>query len=200
MDNTNQLMQELHHQLEHMVDHSINSPMVVNRAVGEAMRHIGAMLEGQSSAYLPFRNEEILVPPEKFHPTLNDAVVFARRSITASNTFTLLVNRKTINEEEITYDLFAFRVDNFDLIKTQFMVLGEAMQKEIIRQLALIVESDGNIVLQCVVLKDYFDKKESTIVDDLFNSDTGASIKESVEKPVSVQTTSMLPPVDSTLL
>lgn len=197
MDNISHL---IHHQLQHAMD----SPEVVNRTVGESMRHIGAVLTSNSAAYLPLRDDEILVQPHRLYPASDDAIVLIKRMITTVNSFLLLADRKTTNDVH-NFDLFGFKLDEFNLSKTQFYNLDESVGKELIRQLDKIINSDGLSTVQAVVLKDYFKNKDLPGEAELFSSEVEAAEPPPEEPAEEVRkelaptkaVTSMLPAVST---
>lgn len=193
------------HDLEHLIsqhvqaqfNHRVNSPELINRTVGEAMRHIGTVLAVSSSTYLPLRNEEIMVQPEKLSSDTNDALVLIKRSIISGNSFMLLVDRQIVEGVE-SFVLFGYKPDDFNLANTQFINFDEVARNELIRQLRQIVTSNGSVLVQCVILKDFFKDKP---VDNsgLFSSDVEkAEPSEPIltKKPATQVEISMLPPVN----
>lgn len=145
--------------VQHEVAHALESPTNINRAVGEAMRHIGSLLEMSSATYLPIRQEEVLATPERIRPDSTDAVLLVTRTVTSDNAFMVLSNCKT-NGTERAFDLVAYQPDNFDLNKTKFVKLPPEVGNEIIRQLNSLISSDGLVLLQVVIAKNYFKNEE----------------------------------------
>lgn len=189
-----QLNQQLLNQIHHEVGHALESPANINRAVGEAMRHIGSVLELNSAAYLPIRREEILVAPVQMRPDSREAVLLLTRTINSENAFMVLSNCKTV-EDKRAFDLVAYKPDTFALNKTKFLKLPDEVGNEIIRQLNELLKTDGTALLQVVVAKDYFDIEEKKPEDGLFNSDVQAPNGPPVPEIIPPASTGTLPPV-----
>jgi hypothetical protein len=175
-----QLQQQLHHDVHHAVDEAIASPMAVNRSVGEAMRHIGTMLEMQSTAYLPLRHDEILVEPAKMPGSENEAVLIVARQVHTENGFLVFANANTQGKQRFI-DLTAYKPDIFDLRKTKFLKLPDQIRIELLRQFGVLMAGDGNAVFQVVIASNYF--KNEVAEDPLFNSDTSISSLPAVTEP-----------------
>ena len=188
-----QLNQQLLNQITHEVGHALESPANINRVVGEAMRHIGSMLEINSAPYLPIRHEEILVKPAQMRPDATEAVLLMTRTITSENAFMVLGSCKTADDKR-NFDVMAYKPDAFDLSKTKFIKVPDEVGNEIIRQLNELLKSDGSILLQAVIAKDFFtieEKKE----DPLFNSDVHAPNEPPIPEIIPPAVSSGLPPV-----
>lgn len=147
------------HRIGHEIEHALESPTNINRVVGEAMRHIGSLLDMSSGSYLPIRHDEILTEPKKLSDDSTDAVLLITRSISNDNAFLVMANCKTIEDKRV-FDLCAYKPDNFNLNKTRFIKLPTEIGTEIIRQLNILVKSDGVILLQAAVVKEYFKTEE----------------------------------------
>lgn len=182
MDNMEQFTQEIQHQVHHAVEEAMGSPVMVNRAVGEAMRHIASFLDMGCAAYLPVRPEEIMVDPLPLTPETGDAVLLITRTMTIEQSFMVIANTKTI-EDNRTIDLIAYKQDSFNLHKTKFLQLPKPVGDEIIRQLNQIVKGDGLVMLQCVIAKNFF-KNEEVKDPNLFNSDVAAPSEVPPPPPV----------------
>ena len=185
-----QLLNHIHHEVEH----ALESPASINRTVGEAMRHIGSILELNSAAYLPIRREEILVPPIQMRPDSREAVLLLARTISSENAFMVLSNCKTV-EDKRAFDLVAYKPDTFALNKTRFIKLPTEVGNEIIRQLNELLKTDGTTLLQAVIAKDYFDIEEKNPEDGLFSSDVQPSSEPPAPKITPSVSTGGLPPV-----
>ena len=162
----------LHDMVEHEVGHAVDSHVVQNRMIGEAMRHIGKSLTLESGAYLSVRHEEVLVKPERMAPDSDDGVVLIRRQITMANAYLVMANITTV-EGKRHFDIWAYKPDEFDLSKTTFLMLPEPVGNEIIRQLAQIVKNDGAILVQVVSVPDMFKNQprgEQKPASELFDS------------------------------
>lgn len=194
------LISQLMHEVHHIVEKNVASPININRSVGESLRHIGHILQTNSAPYLPIRPEEILVPPQRFYTESDDAIVLISRAINSNNSFTLLIETKTVDGTR-TYDLYGFKQDNFNLEKTQFINIDEKVGAEIMRQLNLLITNDGTSLIQCVVLKDHF-KNKDVPNDALFTSDIAGEKPAAeqklpeIEKRTPRQSASLLPPVN----
>lgn len=173
MDNLlQQLQQQIHHEAEHAVEDALNSPHLINRVVGESMRHIGNLLELSSATYLPVRKEEILVPPQKMAPHSNVAAILIARSQAGNNSFAVMITSRTGDSAESSvriFDIVAYKPDSFDLKKTKFMTLPEEVGQELVRQANILIKGDGHALLHCVLIEDYFKADEAT--EELFTSD-----------------------------
>lgn len=193
MDNDilEQLKQQLHMDAHHAADEAVSSPIVVNRMVGESMRHIGSILEIQSAAYLPVRPEEILVKPVKAFNN-DDALVLINRTLPSSNSFTILVNITQGEGEKKNFDVFAFKPDSHRLSESKIIKLNEPIGNEIIRQVIQLSPSYGGLLLQCVILADYFKNQPTEQVneEELFSADVNAEAA-----PIQLPVVSKLPPV-----
>lgn len=201
MDNMEQFKQEIQHSIHHAVEEAMGSPVMVNRAVGEAMRHIASFLDINCAAYLPIRPEEILVEPMRVMPDSTDAVLLVTRTMNVEQSFMVMANNKTVNGER-TFDLVAYKQDSFNLHKTKFLQLPKQVGDEIIRQLNKIITGEGLTLLQCVIAKNFF-RAEEVKDPALFSSDTApnAEIKPPVSTPAPAREPGGLPAVtDETLL
>lgn len=178
MDNLEQLnsiiSEQVAHHVEHELGHLIGSPMVINRAVGEAMRHIGGVLNLSAAQYLPVRPEEIMVPPEPLSADSRDAVVLVRRSIPNEPAFKVLgfVSTKEGNRQ---IELQAYTEDPYDLVATKFLSLSKPIGQELVRQLGIIVNGDGAVLLQAIVLKNYFPPAPVQVEDATADASTAAA-------------------------
>ncbi len=186
-----QLKQQLHMDAHHAAEEAINSPLVINRMVGESMRHISGILEIQSAAYLPVRPEEILVKPIRAFNN-DDAVVLINRTLPSSNSFTVLINITQGEGEKKNFDLYAFKIDNHRLMSSKVIKVNEAVGNEIIRQVIELSPSYGGLMLQCVILADYFKNQSTEQVseEELFSADVNAE-----PAPVQIPAVSKLPPI-----
>lgn len=155
--------------IAHQVEHEVTSPAVLNRTIGESMRHIGNFLQLSASQYLPIRPEEILVKPEPIGTGDLTGVLLVNRRHDSKQGFYILSNRKTI-DGELKFSIFAFQANEFDLLNTKFMVLPQAVGLEIIRQLECIVRGEGANLFQCIVVPNYF-PAEPADTKDLFSTD-----------------------------
>ena len=183
--------------VQHEVAHALESPTNINRAVGEAMRHIGSLLEMSSATYLPIRQEEVLAVPERSRPDSTDAVLLVTRTVTSDNAFMVLSNCKT-NGTERAFDLVAYQPDNFDLNKTKFVKLPPEVGNEIIRQLNSLISSDGLVLLQVVIAKNYFKIEEQPAAETTPIPEEKPVV---TEPPPRLTTPGALPPVtEETLL
>lgn len=194
-----ELNQQMSQRIHHEVEHAIESPANINRVVGEAMRHIGSFLEMNSTAYLPIRPDEILVTPNQIHPDATEAVLLVTRVINSDNSFTILSNSKTVDDKRI-FDITAYKTDNFNLNKTKFVKIPDAIGNEIIRQLNELLTNDGAILLQAVVVKDYFKLEPEVTEDSLFNSDVQPTVEVKAPSPEPVIVPGKLPPVTNETL
>jgi hypothetical protein len=210
-----QLKNQLHMDAHHAAEEAVNSPMMVNRMVGEAMRHIGGVLEVQSAAYLPVRPDEILVKPIKAFNN-DDALVLVNRTLPSSNAFIVLVNISQGEGDKKNFDLFAFQINNYRLTESKIIKLNEAIGNEIIRQVIEMSPTYGGLLVQCVILSDYFKNQAPVKVneEELFSADVNAEAAPTQLPPVSKlppvtnpepvkpsEPTSVLPPVvDGSLL
>ncbi|BAW19544.1 hypothetical protein [Ralstonia phage RP31] len=150
-----ELMDFVSHQVAHAVEDAAGSPVLINRTVGEAMRHIGSFLEMSASPYLPVRQDEILVRPEPLGAGERDAVLLITRTLPSDNSYLVMARSQTENGVR-RFSLMAYQQDNFNLTKTKFLTLPKEVGSEIIRQLGQIITGDGAILLQCVMAKDFF--------------------------------------------
>jgi hypothetical protein len=198
-----QLQQQIHQDAHHAAEEAVNSPTMINRVIGESMRHIGGVLENQSAMYLPIRPEEILVKPIRIFDN-NDALLLVNREMPTSNSFTVLAV-STTKDGQRTFGLNAFKMDRYTLHKSKFLSLAPIIGNEIIRQLNSLSQADGLSLHQCVIVKDYFkeETEENTSGEAIFNSDTTSEPTASQLPPVSPikpQSVNQLPPVDGQLL
>ncbi|BAW19258.1 hypothetical protein [Ralstonia phage RP12] len=150
-----ELMDFVSHQVAHAAEDVAGSPALINRTVGEAMRHIGSFLEMSSSPYLPVRQDEILVRPEPIVAGERDAVLLITRTLPSDNSYLVMARSQTENGVR-RFSLMAYQQDNFNLTKTKFLTLPKEVGNEIIRQLGQIITGDGAILLQCVMAKNFF--------------------------------------------
>lgn len=149
------LMGIITHQIEHAVEDAIASPAAINRTVGESMRHIGAFLELSATPYLPVRQEEILVPPERMLPNDRSALLLINQHRPSSQSYMVLAQSKTENGIR-RFTVLAYKQDSFNLAQTKFITLPKEVGNEITRQLDKIVQGDGAVLLQAVMIADYF--------------------------------------------
>lgn len=174
------------HEIEHQVAHAVGSPAIVNRTIGEAMRHIGSLLTLGSAPYLPINPEEILAQPQRLPNGSKTGVVLVKRTINSENAFRVLAGITKKEDGTRTIQLIAHKPDEFDLSKTKFIPLPAEVGNEIVRQLNELVDSGGHVLLQCVVINEYFNDDviqqiapEKTEEDDsLFSSDVNAPAEE----------------------
>jgi hypothetical protein len=185
---TQQLHDELNHRLE--------SPEHINRVIGESMRHIGAFLDMTSSSYLPIRPDEMLVIPALIRPDSTDAVVLMNRNVSIDDSFMVMATIKTMDDRR-TFDMVAYKPNNFNLMKSQFLQLPHEVGNEIMRQLNEIVKGDGAVLFQAVIIKNYFPVTPKMPEEEPFSSE----VSSAVEPEMSTQVTGGLPPVrDDSLL
>ena len=199
MDNAaSELAHLISHQVQDQLKQAIGSPELINRTIGEAMRHIGTVMTVSSSSYLPLRDEEVLVKPMKWADDCDDAFALITRTTNTSNSFMLLVNRQIINGA-VNFVLFAYKADDFNLAKTKFFNFDEVTTNELTRQLGQIIKEDCSILVQCVILKDYF-KNKTVETNELFSSDVEKTEPQEpalTKQPVTTKVeTSMLPAVN----
>lgn len=176
MDNLPQnLLQQIHHAAHdaahHAVDEVMGSASVINRSVGESMRHIAGVLQMNSVSYLPVRPEEILVKPEKFSSVMVDAIVLINRTMPSENSFMVLFNTKMIDGQR-HFDITAYRQDDFVLSRTKFVQIPNDVGAELVRQANLLIQGEGATLLQAVMLRNYFGAEaQAPAADGLFSSD-----------------------------
>lgn len=206
MDNAavEQLNKQIQDEVQHALGHELTSAIHVNRMIGESMRHIGAVMEMNSAAYLPVRAEELLVEPIKMTADSSDAVLLLTRSITHEQAFMVLSNSKTVDKVR-QFDVFAYKEDKFNLHQTKFVQLPQLIGDEIVRQLNQVTKGDGASLLQCIIVKNWFKESESIEKNDtLFNSDTSFPEKSTLDTaPVGLPQqwgVSDLPPVSNEVL
>lgn len=209
MDNLpQQLLQQIHNAAHdaahHAVDEIAGSPSMINRVVGESMRHMAGVLTMNSVSYLPVRPEEILVKPEKFSSVMVDALVLINRAMPSENSFMVLFNSKDIDGQR-HYDITAFRPDEFVLSRTKFVQIPNDIGAELVRQANLIIKGEGVTLLQAVMLRNYFTAEAQAPADTehLFSSDVAApETPEPTEAPApqSNAIPNTLPAVDEGLL
>lgn len=170
MDNPfDQIQKQIHNDVHHAVDEAMGSPVVLNRTIGEAMRHIGAFLDTNSTAYLPVRPDEVLCEPIKISEG-NEAVLLVNRTIYTDNSFLVLADVHTGGDGVRTIDIFAYKPDSFMLARTKFLKLPEPVGKELIRQFDKLIKEDGNALFQALIAKNYF-MNMKPVEDPLYNSD-----------------------------
>jgi hypothetical protein len=212
MDNLpQQLLQQIHHAAHdaahHAVDEAVGSAPMINRVVGESMRHIAGVLNMNSTSYLPVRPEEILVKPEKFSSVMVDAIVLINRVMPSENSFMVLFNSKDIDGQR-HYDITMFRPDEFFLNRTKFIQIPNDIGAELVRQANLIIKGEGVTLLQAVMLRNYFTAEAQAPADTehLFSSDLveaagePAPAEQAPQAPESNAIPNTLPAVDEGLL
>lgn len=195
-----QLGQQIHEQAHHAAEEAVNAPQMINRVVGESMRHISGVLEMHSASYLPVRPEEILVPPENVFGN-NSAVVLLDRMLSSKNSFTCSGNVSTDKEGKRKIDLVGFKLDRFTLSQSKFLTLSADIGNEIIRQVNALAKQDGMFLVQCVLIENFF-PAQAPGDDQLFSTDITEATKPASLPPVEAPkvSTGGLPPVDATLL
>lgn len=154
-----QLGEMIHHEVEHSLEHAMTSPILLNRTIGEAMRHIGSALSQVSGNYLPLDPREILVAPVQMSETDRRAVVLINRSIDSQNAFRVVAHVSETREININ----SFQPDEFNMSKSQFFVLNDAIMTEVKRQISELVKAKGFIYVQCVLLTDYFPEAQAVV-------------------------------------
>lgn len=201
-----QLAGQISQQVHHAIEHAVDSPLLVNRVVGESMRHIGACLEFNSVAYLPLRQEEVLTQPEKLAADSRDAVVLIKRQIVRDNAFLLMVTCKKVEDSRF-FDIVAYRPDTFSLDQTKFVQLPENVGRELTRQLNVLIQGEGSALLQAILLKDYFPIEEVQPANDALPTvtaqlatPTAPVAAETPATPVTPATGGLPPVADSALL
>lgn len=176
MDKSKELSEFIHHIVHHELEDALGSAPVINRGIGEAMRHIGYMVNANSFAYLPVRQEEHLCKPIKFS-TEDVGVILINREVFHKSAFSVMANAVTEGDER-KFELSAFVPNSFNMLGTKFISLPEQIGNEIIRQLNEIMKVDGKILVQVVVIPEYFEVPApavSTGDDGLFDSQTAES-------------------------
>lgn len=206
MDNKliEQLSAQIHHDAHHAAEEAVRSPAAVNRNVGESMRHIGQLLFGHSTPYLPVRPEEVLIPPQPLDQTSLDAIVLVKRQIRSENAFMVMITSK--GEDNLrNIDLVGFKDDPFDLTNTRFMKLTPQIGNELVRQANLLIKGEGVTLLQAVIVQNFFGTEAPRTEpsdDGLFSSDLSPEppVPTEAPAPAPAYDGKGLPPVDSELL
>lgn len=187
-----QLKAVIHHEVEHAMEHVVDSPIVINRVIGESMRHIGGIILQSSAAYLPVRPEEIRVQPQPLGGK-NDlrAVVLVDRVISSKNAFHILAELK----DGVVVSVVAFQPNEFQLSQTQVFTLVPEFLEEIKRQLRLLVKDSGFVYQQVLVFENYF----GVTADPEVQEDPDPVPAVDVPAPVT-PAVSKLPPIDDSRL
>lgn len=166
----------IHNAVEHEVGHAVTGPQVINRVIGESMRHIGKTLQLEAGAYLPVRPEEVLCKPERLDAESLDAVVLVRRQIAMDNTYLVLANARLDAQGARHFDFWAYKPDEFDLAQTKFITVPVPVANEILRQLSIVMKGEGAILVQAVSVVNYFPEEgrlpPAAGANELFSSDT----------------------------
>lgn len=176
------------------------SPGFQNQIIGTALKHAGLNLVQASSAYESLAPEQILVQPKLIPGEDLTAIILMSSVVFSKNGYQLLVTAKASEDPEdqgMVFTVTMFVPDVVNTANTQFFTVPEAMQKEILRQLAVICISPGSFFFGMVIVKNFFGtvgvpKKDS----DLPQAPEPESVADTVQKATAAAGTPTLPDVE----
>lgn len=156
-----EISEEVSHFAEHAIEHAIGGPDMINRVVGESMRHIGETLVLASASYLPIRREELLAQPQRLAADDRTGVLIIRRAISNPQAYQIIATSKE-REGSLDFTVVPFRPNTHDVPASRFLRLPAPVQQEIIRQLGEIVTGAGVTMFQVVTIENYFPEEPAT--------------------------------------